>query len=736
MKKTLVLALMTMLAAHMPALSAIPAIDSLLCRILAPADAGRISYSLCADGGGADRYTISCDGATARVEGNSTPAIAAGINELLGKCGISPSWNDMRGSLPSELPVLASESHSAAVPMRYYLNFCTHSYSMAFWDWERWEREIDWMALHGINMPLVTEGFECVWKDMLQTGYGYRGIDGVSSFVPGPAYMAWFYMNNLTGHGGPLPESWYTARLELARRIFRRMAEYGMTPVVPGYSGMIPGDFLSYADSAATSLWGEGAIAPGGKWCGFERPALVVSDTCLREASERYYAAIDRLFGDVLETPYFAIDPFHEGGRAPEGLDCGRMVRTMWDCLRKHRDDAVWVVQHWQDNPKEFVTHNIPRGRLVILDLHGDALGDSVCSGHSTDADGRPHQWIYCMLNNYGGNVGLFGRTERVLGSAAKALGSADENGLAGIGTISEGIENNPMLFDMVYSLPFSNMPMSVGEWCARYAGSRYGLRDSSPAHRTMTAIWHTIATGIYRCEASDQQGATESVLMMRPAAAPAAVSAWANPTWYWSRDSLRAAAHRMLSLAPELRDNANYRYDLVDIVRQCVADRAYELLGDFGEANTDEGRGIAEGFLSLIMMQDRLLGSIPDFRLGTWTEQARRLGTTPAESDLYEINARMLITTWGMRHQADKGMLRDYGNREWNGLLGAYYYPRWRHWFERRLAGDSGSIDWYGEFEQPFTEGRTAPLGAFTATAEGDPVELAAEALETLEKL
>ncbi len=31
---------------------------------------------------------------------------------------------------------------------------------MAFWDWERWEKEIDWMILHGINMPLMVIGEE------------------------------------------------------------------------------------------------------------------------------------------------------------------------------------------------------------------------------------------------------------------------------------------------------------------------------------------------------------------------------------------------------------------------------------------------------------------------------------------------------------------------------------------------------------------------------------------------
>jgi alpha-N-acetylglucosaminidase len=32
------------------------------------------------------------------------------------------------------------------VKYRYYLNVCTHSYSSVWWQWDRWEQEIDWMV--------------------------------------------------------------------------------------------------------------------------------------------------------------------------------------------------------------------------------------------------------------------------------------------------------------------------------------------------------------------------------------------------------------------------------------------------------------------------------------------------------------------------------------------------------------------------------------------------------------
>ncbi len=74
---------------------------------------------------------------------------------------------------------------------------------MAFWDWNRWQKEIDWMALHGINMPLAAVGTECVWRNMLlKLGYSE---EEVGKFIAGPAFLAWWEMNNLEGWGGPLP---------------------------------------------------------------------------------------------------------------------------------------------------------------------------------------------------------------------------------------------------------------------------------------------------------------------------------------------------------------------------------------------------------------------------------------------------------------------------------------------------------------------------------------------------
>lgn len=113
--------------------------------------------------------------------------------------------------MPDKLP-LPKETirKKASVADRYYLNYCTFSYSMPFWDEERWMKEIDWMALHGINMPLMMTGIETVWRNLLKK-LGYDDEE-IGRFISGPAFLAWWQMNNLEGWGGRCQTNGMTAR--------------------------------------------------------------------------------------------------------------------------------------------------------------------------------------------------------------------------------------------------------------------------------------------------------------------------------------------------------------------------------------------------------------------------------------------------------------------------------------------------------------------------------------------
>ena len=75
---------------------------------------------------------------------------------------------------------------------RYYQNVCTVSYSFAWWNWTRWEREIDWMAMNGINLPLAFNGQEAIWQRVyLKMNLTQQDLD---KHFGGPAFLAWYVM--------------------------------------------------------------------------------------------------------------------------------------------------------------------------------------------------------------------------------------------------------------------------------------------------------------------------------------------------------------------------------------------------------------------------------------------------------------------------------------------------------------------------------------------------------------
>ena len=80
-------------------------------------------------------------------------SLATGLNWYLKYvAGIHLSWNNLSQKLPEILPLPQEKIRKeTSMQNRYYLNYCTYSYSMVFWDWERWEKEIDWMAMLPMN---------------------------------------------------------------------------------------------------------------------------------------------------------------------------------------------------------------------------------------------------------------------------------------------------------------------------------------------------------------------------------------------------------------------------------------------------------------------------------------------------------------------------------------------------------------------------------------------------------
>lgn len=664
-----------------------------------------------------DYFEIDKENNKLIIRGNNENSISTGFNWYLKYvAGIHISWNNLKQNLPTDLPLPKTKiRHETNQHLRYYLNYCTFSYSMAFWDWNRWEAEIDWMALHGINLSLSITGNEVVWYNLLKR-LGYTTTE-INDFIAGPAYMAWWQMNNLEGWGGPNPDEWYKNQEILQKKIISRMRALGIEPVLPGFAGMVPrniGEKLGYD------------IADPGKWCSFDRPAfLKPEDPNFDKFADMYYEEMEKLYGTA---KYYAIDPFHEGGNFAD-IDLDKAGQIMMSAMKRANPESTWVIQAWQANPRPQMIENMQEHDLLVLDLYSEKLpqwGDESSNWYRSNGFGK-HDWIYCMLLNFGGRVGLHGRMDRVINGFYQAQQHPNGKTLSGVGTTPEGIENNPVMFELLYELPWREESFTKEEWLKDYTKSRYGASNEA-----IDRAWDILAQYPYNCPSTyPGEGTVESLFCARPSINPKRVSTWGSSELYYDSDFTRQAAKEMLSVADEFKDNSNFRYDLVDILRQSLADKGNSLSEKIAEAykkkDIHKFKLLSDSFLLAIECQDKLLATQKNFRVGNWIEQAKSLSDIEENKNLYEWNARTLITVWGNYDASESGGLHDYSNREWNGILSDLYHPRWKLFFEQKIEEMQGEqvtpINFY-TIEEAWTHDKQI----YNNESEGNTIDVAKE--------
>lgn len=204
------------------------------------------------------------------------------------------------------------------------------------------------------------------------------------------------------------------------------------------------------------------------------------------------------------------------------------------------------------------------------------------------------------------------------------------------------------------------------------------------------------------------------------------------------------ATVHRalaeLLRVAPALRASDAYRFDLVDVARQALANRSRTLLPEIKSAydagNLAEFRSRAQEWRDDMALLDRLLATDERFLLGPWLADARSWGSTDAERALLEYDARSILTTWGHRSGSEAGRLHDYANREWAGLVSGFYAPRWERYLDGLDAalvsgGAPAPIDWFLH-DDAWNRRRDT----YATTATGDPEVQAAAVLAALPPL
>ena len=557
-------------------------------------------------------------------------------------------------------------------PFRYALNYCTISYSMSFYKWEDWERELDWMALNGVNLILAPVGMEAVWQNTLKK-LGYTNEEALA-FIPGPAFDAWWLMGNLEGWGGPVSQTLINQQVKLEQQLVKRMKELKIEPVMQGFYGMVPTTLKNKMKIT---------VVDQGKWAGgFTRPDfLVPTDPAFNKVADIYYAEMKKLYGADLH--FFGGDPFHEGGSS-KGVDVSAAATAIQKNMQQHFPGSTWVLQGWQSNPSGALLNGLDRKKTLVIELFGENTNNwEKRKGY----DGTPFVWS--NVSNFGEKNGLYGKLQRFSDEVSRARKSPYSQFLAGVGIIPEGINNNPVAYDLMLELGWHQDPIAVNHWIKGYQDYRYGKSTGK-----LDEAWQLLLQTVYSSPEIYQEGPSESIFCARPGVAIKTVSSWGTRKRNYDPVQFAKAVKLFVAAGADYKDVETYQTDKIDFVRQVLANKGDVVYQKMIAAIDAKDAAVFEKesdmFKQLILQQDSLLASSKYFSLNRWLQQAVDFGKTPADKANALINAKTQITYWGPDNNP-KTDLRDYAHKEWGGLLGSLYLARWQMFTAEQLAKITG---------------------------------------------
>jgi len=687
-------------------------------RVLGP-HAGQIELGTLDAGDDGERFRIARDGKRVKVEGTTASALLFGVNWYLKYIAHRQvSTNGDRLGDEALPPPDETIERAARYPWRYALNQNTDGYTMPYWDWPRWEREIDLYALSGINAMIVERGMDSVlYQTFRDFGYSDREL---RAWITQPAHQNWQLMGNLCCFDGPISRELMAKRAKSARQILAHLRELGITPVLPGFYGIVPADFAKKFPQAH--------VIAQGDWAGFTRPGwLDPRDPMFAKIAASFYRHQRELFGD---SAIYDLEIFQEGGSSGD-VPVREGAHLVQAALEAAHPGAKWMMLAWQGNPQPELLAGVDRDKLFIIDIDHDKVARD---DRMTDFKGAP--FLFGGIWAFGGRTTL-GANARNYTERLPRIAAANPN-MIGTAVFAEGMDTNPFAFDLFTEMAWRDGEVDAAQWTANYVQRRYGAADAHAlaAWKALRETAYSIAPDAVEFN-SEREAGQESLFAAQPSLDAFQASHWSPVALRYDAKAFAVALPELLRVAPQLRTSETYRYDLVDVARQTLANESRILLPRIKSAFVAKDRtqfsSLTQRWLALMDLQDRLLSTQRDFLVGVWLERVRGWASTPEELRRLDYDARSILTTWGERKASEGAELHDYGNKDWAGLTRDYYMQRWKVYFaalddELRTGEAAKPIDWFALGEQ-----WNRSKQRYTTRPQGDSYALAAETAETL---
>ncbi len=593
---------------------------------------------------GYDCYEIYSENKKVVLAGNSPLSQAMAYYDYLGKYhGVVITSGDYDISTISSAPLPEEKiSRTIKKKIRAMTSYESFSLNGNFRGFDRWEKEIDFMAMHGFNRALQPVGFDGVlFRTLTDIGMPENFC---LEFSSGPAFLMNQLTGNIAGTNSVNSKEYLERKITIGRLISDRERSLGIEPIFPAAIPSVP--------FSLRKKYIKMDIFKAPMWYNFPPIFFIRPKNAFFSVFNKKFLTIQR---EALgETHSYIFEGVYESDKKGYNSHLADLGKALEEMLGEFDENAVCYLHTSSINADFF--KNCSGDRYIFLDNCEMSKSSDILNGR---------KYIPEISGNRYGRTGIYGNVQKLCDNP---FADSKTGGALSFDTF----DINPVYCAAALKAITADGNFDRDEFIKDFCAKRYKTDSFN----------EEIISLIDLCSSDECTG---SIICARPCTNVKHTAPFDTIERGYDFHSLYPIAQRILNSDAKKIDAL--RADVQSIVRQFLSDLAYPVYIKatefFREKNVRNFEQASNLFLEICEDIDRLLRTREETNFCTKYVEAQELGSSQAEKESLQINFLLLHTIWG---PFDHSILYDTVWNEWGGLVKDYYEARW-HMYYRSLA-------------------------------------------------
>ncbi len=597
---------------------------------------------------GFDTYEIYAEDKKIVLAGNSNLSLAMAFYRYLNEfCNIVITDGDYDISYIATTPLPEGKiTRTVKQKIRARMSYEFFSLEGNYWGFDRWEKEIDFMAMHGINTALQPVGFDGVlYRTICEMG---MPEDFAAEFASGPAFIMRQLTGNIAATNSVNSKDYLERKIYIGKKITEREKELGITPVFPAALPSVP--------FSLRKKYIKMEIFKAPMWHNLPPIFFMKPENAFFGIFNKKFLEIQK--NALGETDSFITEPLFDVQQKGYNAHLSALGKALDEVLGEFSENAVCYTHLSSINAEFF--KKTSADRFIIINDSGEIAPDLL-----TD---KNH--LVAIKGNTYGRTGLCGNINKL---SLCPYAEAKSETLLGTSLELDTFRENPLFCAVALAATTADEAFNANEFIKDYAYKRYHTND--------------FANDLIRLKnlCYDTDECAGSIICARPSTKLKHTAPFDTLERKYDFRELYDIARDITE--SDSRKNDKMRLDLASITRQFLSELAYPVYLTatrfFKEKNVRSFEQCSNLFIEICEDMDRLLKTIESTNLATRYEEAHALGNDNDEMQAIDINFLMYHTIWG---PFDRSVLYDTAWCEWGGMIKDFYAQRWFMYF-RTLA-------------------------------------------------